>query len=319
MQSPALDAFVGAMSVLLLSSLAGAQDATSRLIPFSLVTTLPPSTTQDVVVELWDAATGGVLIFPETYTALPVDGSRSISFRFGSQQVPPGLDPIHFPSGSARYLDVTQAGASVLSARLPLTAVAFALSPGPDGPPGPQGPPGPSDVPENLTMVDSTATAGNLIKGGVLFLHNTRGGTFLGKNAGNLTMEGFGTNAAIGVEALRFNTNGNGNTPSGTAALYFNTTGANNTAIGYQTLFSNASGHNNTVIGAAANVSATNLTNATVIGAGAVVNASNKVRVGNAAVTVIEGEVGFTASSDRNKKENLNPSTEKRCSAKSEG
>src|SRR5262245_9430412 len=37
-----------------------AQDNTSRLIPFSLSTSLPPQTTQEVVVELWDAASGGL-------------------------------------------------------------------------------------------------------------------------------------------------------------------------------------------------------------------------------------------------------------------
>ena len=80
-----------------------AQDNTSRLIPFSLATRLPPLTTQEVVVELWDAASGGALIFSESYTgpnALPVDGNGSISFRFGSLQLPPGLNPAHFPSGS---------------------------------------------------------------------------------------------------------------------------------------------------------------------------------------------------------------------------
>jgi Chaperone of endosialidase len=54
-------------------------------------------------------------------------------------------------------------------------------------------------------------------------------------------------------------------------------------------------------------VSAGNLTNATAIGAGATVNASNKVRLGNTAVTVIEGQVAFTASSDKTKKENFEP------------
>ena len=40
---------------------------------------------------------------------------------------------------------------------------------------------------------------------------------------------------------------------------------------------------------------------------GAIVNASNKVRLGNTAVTVIEGQVAFTASSDKTKKENFQP------------
>ena len=49
------------------------------------------------------------------------------------------------------------------------------------------------------------------------------------------------------------------------------------------------------------------LNNATAIGYGALANASNKVRIGNNIVTVIEGAVGFTASSDRTKKENFQP------------
>ena len=54
-------------------------------------------------------------------------------------------------------------------------------------------------------------------------------------------------------------------------------------------------------------MSAGNLTNATAIGDGAIVNASNKIRLGNTAVTVIEGQVAFTASSDKTKKENFQP------------
>jgi hypothetical protein len=54
-------------------------------------------------------------------------------------------------------------------------------------------------------------------------------------------------------------------------------------------------------------VSAGNLVNATAIGAGALVNASNKIRLGNSGVTVIEGQVPFTSSSDKTKKENFRP------------
>ena len=56
-----------------------------------------------------------------------------------------------------------------------------------------------------------------------------------------------------------------------------------------------------------ADVSAGNLTNATAIGFEAIVDASNKIRLGNTAVTVIEGQVAFTASSDKTKKENFQP------------
>ena len=50
-----------------------------------------------------------------------------------------------------------------------------------------------------------------------------------------------------------------------------------------------------------------NLTNATAIGWLALVDASNKIRLENSIVTVIEGQVAFTASSDKTKKENFKP------------
>jgi len=54
-------------------------------------------------------------------------------------------------------------------------------------------------------------------------------------------------------------------------------------------------------------VSTGNLTNATAIGNEAKVDASNKIRLGNPFVTVIEGQVAFTAVSDKTKKENFQP------------
>src|SRR5215510_13546040 len=114
-------------------------------------------------------------------------------------------------------------------------------------------------------------------------------------------------NTASGFVALFSNTTANFNTASGVSALRSNTTGNNNTADGEGALFTNTTGNNNTAIGTNADVSAGNLTNATAIGFGAVVNASNKIRLENAAVTVIEGQVAFTASSDKTKKENFQP------------
>jgi hypothetical protein len=83
--------------------------------------------------------------------------------------------------------------------------------------------------------------------------------------------------------------------------------GNNNTAIGVQALDSNTTGSANIAIGTFADVSAGNLINATVIGFGATVNASDKVRLGNNSVTVIKGQVAFTAVSDKTKKENFQP------------
>jgi hypothetical protein len=137
---------------------------------------------------------------------------------------------------------------------------------GAPGPIGPQGPAGPNDVSGNITMVDSTATAGNILKGTTPFIHNYGGNnTFIGLNAGNFSMTG-AFNTASGFQALRGNTTGDNNVATGHAALFsnttggfnvatghaalrFNTTGWNNVATGYATLFSNTSGQFNTAVG----------------------------------------------------------------------
>jgi trimeric autotransporter adhesin len=146
-------------------------------------------------------------------------------------------------------------------------------------------------------------------------------------------------NTALGVQALGGNTTGNTNTAVGTQALSVSTTGYGNTALGYNSLinctlgFYNAgigfgtliqlttgqfnaavgtgaldrvtTGIDNTGLGSRANVTDGTLTNATAIGAGAQVNASNKVRIGNSAVTVIEGQVAYTTPSDGRYKYNI--------------
>lgn len=84
----------------------------------------------------------------------------------------------------------------------------------------------------NITLVPSTATTGNILKGAAPFIHNFgTGNTFLGENAGNFTMTGV-SNTASGVNALYSNTTGYSNTASGANALYGNTTGNSNTASG---------------------------------------------------------------------------------------
>jgi len=105
-------------------------------------------------------------------------------------------------------------------------------------------------------------------------------------------------NVATGFQSLFTNTSGINNTAAGNSSLSSNTTGFQNTAIGTFSLLTNAGGNSNTAIGFGADVSTANLSNATAIGEGAVVNASNKVRIGNGAVTVIEGQVPFTTPSD---------------------
>ena len=215
--------------------------------------------------------------------------------------------------------------------------------------------------------------AGNILKGGSLFLHNSGSlNTFLGQNAGNLFMTGYqntasgfgalqsnatgvantasgyyalqlnttgifntadgvfalanntegGSNTAIGLEALFANSTGFSNVGIGTFALLnnqsgfsntaigpdaltSNTTGDSNTAAGYWALIKNDIGAHNTAVGAFADVSAGDLTNATAIGFAAIVNDSNKIRLGNSSVAVIEGQVPYTFTSDKNQKENF--------------
>ena len=129
-------------------------------------------------------------------------------------------------------------------------------------------------------------------------------------------------NTATGVSALQDNTTGTGNTASGafslfvnssgsanvavgTAALQDNQTGTENTGVGNEALSGNATGSYNTALGYLATVTVDGLTNATALGFEATVDASNKVRIGNGAVTVIEGQVPFTTPSDGRYKFNV--------------
>jgi hypothetical protein len=85
----------------------------------------------------------------------------------------------------------------------------------------------------NLDLGASAATTGNFTKNGVPFLHNFgTANTFLGVNAGNLTMTGT-NNTAIGYQALTSNTTGGGNTALGYAAGSNATTGSNNIFLGH--------------------------------------------------------------------------------------
>jgi endosialidase-like protein len=157
-------------------------------------------------------------------------------------------------------------------------------------------------------LQSNTTGEGNTASGVNALFNNTTGdfNTANGDDALESNTAG-DRNTAIGAAALSGNTIGEFNTATGLGALFFNTTGNFNTASGAFALQSNTTGNNNTAFGSNADVSAGNLINATAIGFGAIVNASNKIRLGNEAVTVIEGLVGFTANSDRNRQENFQP------------
>ncbi len=113
------------------------------------------------------------------------------------------------------------------------------------------------------------------------------------------------SNTANGSGALLNNVNGNNNTATGGSALHSNISGSSNTAIGGNALYTNTIGNFNTAIGNEADVTMVDLVNATAIGYNAKVNANNKIRLGNAEVTVIEGQVPFTHPSDGRFKTNI--------------
>jgi hypothetical protein len=176
---------------------------------------------------------------------------------------------------------------------------------------------GASALLSNTTGVGNTATGASALRsnmtggsntavGGEALRLNTSGAsnTALGAQALENNDTG-GANTAVGVNALFSNTEGLQNLAIGVTSLFSNTTGFRNTAIGNFTLDTNTTGNDNTALGFGADVSGAALQNATAIGAGAVVDASNKVRLGNAFVTVIEGQVAYTFTSDKTKKENF--------------
>ncbi len=104
----------------------------------------------------------------------------------------------------------------------------------------------------NVNLDASSAVAGNIMKGGSRFIHNSGDyNTFLGIDAGNLGITGL-RNTANGYSALSGNTTGSDNTAGGAYALQNNSTGTNNNAFGSQALFSNTTAYENNAFGGSA-------------------------------------------------------------------
>src|SRR4029077_14676797 len=104
--------------------------------------------TQTITVQVWDAASGGNLVFSEVRPGTRVGFLGEIDFLLGSLTAS-GVPTTAFPSGASRFVDVIDVtNHSILPAgRVPLYAAPFAITPGPLGPAGqagPQGPQGPS-------------------------------------------------------------------------------------------------------------------------------------------------------------------------------
>ena len=169
----------------------------------------------------------------------------------------------------------------------------------------------------NTNGSNNTAHGRNALVANVSGSNNTTAGfnSLLGNLTGNYNTASGATamminltgsnNSAYGVSSLYFNTDGHNNTSAGVTSLLNNTTGNNNTAVGLSALSVNITGNNNTGVGNQANVTQAGISNATAIGNQAFVNASSKIRLGNGAVTVIEGQVAYSNPSDARFKNNV--------------
>ena len=172
----------------------------------------------------------------------------------------------------------------------------------------------------NTTGVRNTASGFNALEKNTTGNDNTATGWYaLGLNTTGEQNTAYGwyvlyknttgaRNTAVGLGVLKNNTTGNENSAFGYDALANNSTGANNTAIGRESLAANSTGSNNTALGAYSSVGST-LNNATAIGYQATASADNMIRLGNTAVTVIGGQVAWTAASDSRIKKNIVNST----------
>lgn len=128
---------------------------------------------------------------------------------------------------------------------------------------------------------------------------NTASGAYTMLNATNCDF-----NTADGFGAMLFNTSGSSNTASGHLALGSNTTGSYNTAAGSYALASNSTGSYNSAFGAESGAIGS-YSNTSALGYNADVDANNKIRLGNASVTSIGGQVGWSVFSDARIKKDI--------------
>lgn len=156
--------------------------------------------------------------------------------------------------------------------------------------------------------------------GALYFLEDGSSNTAIGSWALSRTTSG-SLNTAVGsgslnfnttgsynasIDGLSYNTTGSYNTAMGRGSL-FQSNGDDNSALGFNALLTNREGSRNTAVGAGADVAKENFDNATAIGAGAIATSPNMVRIGDASVTKIEGQVPFSWVSDRRWKVDVEP------------
>ena len=126
-------------------------------------------------------------------------------------------------------------------------------------------------------------------------------------NLGSSIFTAVSNNIAVGNYNLSKITSGTFNIAFGIACGTETTIGLNNLFFGNNAGVVNTTGSNNTYIGNSADCGSNALNNSTAIGNGAQVNADDQVRIGNASVTDIGGQVGWNTVSDARDKTNFVP------------
>jgi hypothetical protein len=176
-------------------------------------------------------------------------------------------------------------------------------------------------------LAANTSGNTNIAIGASAMAANTTGhsNTVIGWNSVNSLIDGT-FNTVVGRAAAQGLTSGSENVILGSAGMAYLTTGSQNVVLGNSTFaiagatnfqsivgVGNAAGSSSgmtggtgiTMLGANSDGPGGTANNVTAVGYQALASASNKIRLGNSAVTVIEGQVAFTFPSDRRLKEEI--------------
>lgn len=156
-----------------------------------------------------------------------------------------------------------------------------------------------------LTSSENTALGFAALAGAVTSGANNAVGTQAMTAASGASVTG---NNAFGYGALSGSLQAGANDAIGYAALSGTTTGTSNVGIGYRAGYNNTTGSGNVAVGNGAGPNAAGYSNTIALGSGASVTASNTAQVGNGSITVIAGQVAWTATSDRRIKKDIHPS-----------
>lgn len=226
----------------------------------------PVNTTLQMVFSLYPAATGSTAVHTETQNVVLSNGIYNV--------VLGAATALTAPFDAPYWLGVQVGADAEMTPRQPLTSSPYAITAQKIAPGG------------NIVLTNpSTATAGNIMKGGGSFIHNFGpSNVFVGELAGNFTMSG-SFNSVLGANALQNNTFGFDNSAIGKQALQSNLSGYRNTALGAYALVAHTSGFENTAVGHSALASVTTFCCNTAVGVNALLNSngSENIAIGRGA------------------------------------